>query len=281
MDTLLLVGKLAVAAALQHGRRPVFRLFVAASLPAHRREPLARLAREREIPVIDASAAELTALTGSQNHGGVAAEVGRRILESTDEAILYLEQLDHDPLAFALERFHEAHNLGYALRCVEALGADAVFLSSRDWGPEDAVVAQSSSGAYDRLTVAPLEDARGLVRRLEGIGIEAIAATPGATRSVYDFDLRAPVLIAVGGEFQGLSDEVKRACRHTAHIPMSDTIPSFPAGHAAALLAGEAARQRRRGGRAESPWPRGPSAQPATERAIPSGGRTRHARRPP
>ena len=116
------------------------------------------------------------------------------------------------------------------------------------------VIAQSSSGAYDRLMIAPLTEPQALFRQLEEAGVESLLTTAGAYRSFYDYNLRAPVLIAVGGEFQGLSDEVRKACTHSAHLPMSDEIPSFPAGHAAAILASEAARQRRQGGPKRPLW---------------------------
>jgi tRNA (guanosine-2'-O-)-methyltransferase len=166
-----------------------------------------------------------------------------------------VRSLEHAPLLFAFEGFHDAHNLGYALRCVEAFGADAAFVTPRNWGREDVIISQSSSGAYDRMRIGPLDDARSLMKELETLGIEAIGATAGAYRSFYEFNLRAPVLIAVGGEFRGLSDETKKVCRHAAHLPMADAIPSFPASHAAAILASEAARQRQNAGPPGPLWP--------------------------
>jgi tRNA G18 (ribose-2'-O)-methylase SpoU len=167
-------------------------------------------------------------------------------------------ELDRSPLLFAFENFHEPHYLGYALRCVEALGAGGVLLDG-EWGDGEAVIAQSSSGAFDRLPLALLDDPRAQFKRLEGMGVESLLATAGAVRSFYDFNLRAPALIAVGGEFKGVSDEMWKACRHTAHLPMTDPIPSFPAGHAAAILASEVARQRRMPGPSGPLWPRKPS----------------------
>lgn len=252
----LLVGKPAVQAALESGNRDIYRLFLSETLPLKRRAPFLQSAQEKNIPVEELSAPALTERTGVENHGGVAAEVGPRRFCTPEELINFLSALPHTPLVFALENLHEAHNLGYALRCVEALGADAVLLSPWNWGEGEVIVAQSSSGAFDRMKIAPLQEPRTLFKRLEEIGIESVSATAGAIRNFYDFDLRAPVLIAVGGEFKGLSDEVKKACRHSAHLPMNDAIPSFPAGHAAAILASEAARQRRLGGTPGPLWPK-------------------------
>lgn len=254
--SLLLAGKPAVQAALYAGRRTIHRLLLADTLPRKRRAPFEEAAEALRLPVVFLLPDELAKATGVENHGGVAAEVAPLVLASGNEVAARLAELRHAPLVFALEGFHDPHNLGYALRCVEALGVDAVLLSPRDWGAEEGILAQSSSGAYDRLLIGSLAAPRDLFRRLEEIGIESIAATAGAMRSFYEFDLRAPALIVVGGEFRGISDALRKACRHSAHLPMSDTIPSFPAGHAAAILAAEAARQRRLGGPSGPLWRR-------------------------
>ncbi len=254
--TLLIVGKPAVHAALESPNREVVRLRLADSLLPRRRAPFEALAEARRIPVDRVSPGRLTELTGVENHGGVALEAEPRRYINADAFLEGVSQLDHPPLLFALEAFHDPRNLGYALRCVESLGGDGALLSRREWGAEEAILAHASAGAFDRLPLAPLEDSATLLRRLETLGVDAVGATSGATRSVYDFDLRAPVLIAVGGEFKGLSDTMRKACRHTAHLPMTDSVQSFPASHAAAILAAEAARQRRAGGRPGPLWRR-------------------------
>jgi tRNA G18 (ribose-2'-O)-methylase SpoU len=271
----LLVGKLAVQAAFEGRHRSFHRLYVSETLPARRSDPFTQEAASRDVPIETLSPSSLTDLCGIQNHGGVVAEVGPRTLMGRKELLEAVRSLEHAPLLFAFEGFHDARNFGYALRCVEAFGADGVFVTPRSWGREDAVISQSSSGAYDRMRIAPLEDTRSLLKELEDLGIEAIAATAGAYRSFYDFNLRAPVLIAVGGEFRGLSDEMKKACHHAAHLPMTDAIPSFPASHAAAILASEAARQRRATG---PPGPLWPQKKPSN---LPSRSPSSTPRRPP
>jgi tRNA G18 (ribose-2'-O)-methylase SpoU len=265
-----LVGKLAAKAAMDSGHRSIHRLYLAESLSEKSASPFIERARALDAPVERVDSATLSKWTGAENHGGVALEAGPRSLSSQDEWLGFLERLDHPAMVFAFERFHDAHNLGYALRCVEALGADAVSLAVRDWGRDELILSQSSSGSYDRLMIAPLQGPRDLFKRTEALGIESVATTAGAYRNLYDFDLRAPVLIAVGGEFQGLSEAVRRACRHSARLPMADAIPSFPAGHAAAIMASEAARQRRLGGRAGPLWPKQTAAdrRPSPERAV-------------
>jgi tRNA G18 (ribose-2'-O)-methylase SpoU len=258
----LIVGKLAVQSALSAGSRPVYRLFLTESLPTKRADPFLRSAGAEGIPVEALSADELTRRTGVENHGGVAAEVGPRGMSPFEEWMARVAGSDHSPLLFAFENFHEPHNLGYALRCVEALGADGVLLD-RAYGEGGAVIAQSSSGAFDRLNMALLDDLRIQFKRLESVGVESLLATAGAMRNFYDFNLRAPVLIAVGGEFKGVSEGMRKACRHTAHLPMADPIPSFPAGHAAAILASEVARQRRLPGAGGPLWNRKPVSSPA------------------
>ncbi|MBW3623925.1 MAG: hypothetical protein KY468_11010 [Armatimonadetes bacterium] len=269
----LLVGKLAVQAALESGNRRIYRLFLSNTLPPKRAEPFHQAAASLGVTVEGLTPADLVERTGVQNHGGVAAEVGPRVLSPFEEWVRYVEGWDHAPLLFAFEKFHEPHNLGYALRCVEALGADAVLMDRREWGEDDVVIGQSSSGAYDRLPLAALDDPTKQFKRLETLGIESLLATAGAMRNFYDFNLRAPVLIAVGGEFKGLTDAVRNACRHSAHLPMADPIPSFPAGHAAAILASEVARQRRMPGPPGPLWPGKRPIIPAKGRAAEDGSR--------
>jgi TrmH family RNA methyltransferase len=72
----------------------------------------------------------------------------------------------------------------------------------------------------------------------------AVALAAGATRSIYELDLRGPVAICVGNEGAGLSREVLERAGVRASIPMPGAMESLNAGVAGSLCLFEAVRQR-------------------------------------
>jgi 23S rRNA (guanosine2251-2'-O)-methyltransferase len=71
------------------------------------------------------------------------------------------------------------------------------------------------------------------------LGLEA-----DATVSLYDLDLRVPLVVVVGGESKGVSPLVRKRSDWVAAIPMKGTVSSLNASVACALVLYEILRQR-------------------------------------
>lgn len=152
------------------------------------------------------------------------------------------------PVMIAVE-LSDPGNLGTVIRTAEAAGFAGVVVTENSVDITNPKVVRASAGSILRLPVLsrrPLSDA---VRSLRAAGHRVVAAVVDAGAEVYDGVDLVSAAIMIGNEPRGLSPEQAAMADHTITIPMSGPSESLNVGAAAAVLAFEAARQRRRGRR--------------------------------
>ncbi|MEA2734766.1 MAG: rRNA (guanosine2251-2-O)-methyltransferase, partial [Humisphaera sp.] len=145
-------------------------------------------------------------------------------------------------LLLLLEGVDDARNLGFTLRTADALGVHAVLIKKHLWDFDATEVARPSSGAYERLPLAQIDDVEPL-KQLPRRGLKLFGCIAGAKRTMFDVDLGEPGILAVGGEKRGLSGAVRSICDRLVTIP-TRAGASLSMSHASAILIGEAMRQR-------------------------------------
>jgi len=152
-------------------------------------------------------------------------------------------RLGPSPMVVVAEAVEKPGNLGAMLRTADAAGVDALIASAplTDWSNPNIV--RSSKGALFCVPVATADNGTTLAW-LRSHAIRIVAATPQATTTYTEADLRGPIAIAVGSEKHGLSQEWLDAADVRVRIPMSGRVNSLNVATAAALLIYEAVRQR-------------------------------------
>jgi len=145
----------------------------------------------------------------------------------------------------ALIGLQDPGNAGTLVRVAEAAGCAGVVLTEGSVDPWNPKVVRASAGALFRVPVVSEVDAAAMLSVAEaaGLGIVATVATEGKLPEATD--LAAPSVLLVGAEAHGLPPEVEQRATIRATIPMEGAVESLNAGIAGALLAFEAARQRR------------------------------------
>ena len=202
------------------------------------------LARELGVPTRPVEPRELDALAHGATHGGLVAVVSakpRMTVEQLDEVLG--APRNEPPLLLLLEGVDDARNLGFVLRSALALGVHAVLIKKHLWDFDAQDVARASSGAYELLPLVQIDDTAPL-RKLQQRGLRLIGCLAGAKRTLYETDLSAGTILAIGGEKRGLSGAVRSICDAFLTIPSRPDAPSLSLSHAAAIVMGEAARQR-------------------------------------
>ena len=152
--------------------------------------------------------------------------------------------LGPNPLIVVVEAIEKPGNLGAILRTADAAGVTALIScdSVTDLGNPNVV--RASKGAVFSVPVAEA----GTWETLEWLrarGIRTVAATPQATLSYTDADMRGPLAIAVGAEKPGLSRAWLDGADVGVQIPMVGRVNSLNVSIATALLIYEAVKQRR------------------------------------
>jgi 23S rRNA (guanosine2251-2'-O)-methyltransferase len=197
-------------------------------------------AEEQGFKIIKTDAEELDRMTVGSSHGGVAALcTGRTIPALTGGDIV------ENGFYVYIEGIEDPYNFGYALRSLYAAGAEAVILPERNWMSAAGVVCRSSAGASELMKLYACPD--GLAGIFKAKGYKIYAADTENASSVYDTDLRLPLLLVVGGEKRGITKAMLQSADGIIKIDYGRDFPAaLSAASAAAVLGFEVMRQNRK-----------------------------------
>jgi 23S rRNA (guanosine2251-2'-O)-methyltransferase len=241
METL--EGRQSVYAALQARRRRMRMILVAHGSHMEKLEELLSLATELGVPVKQVDRAELDAMAHGCSHGGVLAIASSLPRLNGDQLLDLHSKIEGPALLLLLEGVDDARNLGFTLRSAEALGVHAVLIKKHLWDFDAVEVARPASGAYERLPLVQIETVEPLLA-LQKRGVNLIGCIAGARQTLYETNLKIPTILAIGGEKRGLSGAVRDICDRFITIPTAGGPSLLSLSHAAAIVMGEAFRQR-------------------------------------
>jgi 23S rRNA (guanosine2251-2'-O)-methyltransferase len=237
-----LEGRQSILAALHARQRRFELILVRHDAHTEKVRDVLDLAGQLSVPVKRVCGDELDELAHGSTHGGVLAIVSEKPRTTPADLMRLLDSLQTPPLLLLLEGIDDARNLGFVLRSADALGAHGVLIKKHLWDFDPIEVARPASGAYERLPLVQLEEIEPLIQ-LQRRGLKLFGCVAGAKRRMHDVDLRAPSILAIGGEKRGLSGAVRGIVDRFIAIPTRSGA-SLSMSHASAILLAEAARQR-------------------------------------
>ncbi len=181
---------------------------------------------------------EIESLTSGSTHGGIIAICSERELPT-----LSPELIKKDGIYYIFEGIEDPYNFGYVIRSVYAAGADGIILSPRNWLSAASVVARSSAGTSEviDMLVAEPSDAADIFKSL---GYTVVGAGIRDSETIYESELKKPLLIIVGGEKRGISRSLLDKCDKVVRIDYGRTFKgSLPSVAAASIIAFEVLRK--------------------------------------
>lgn len=134
-----------------------------------------------------------------------------------------------------LENVQDPSNLGTILRTADALGVSGVIMTSDCCDIYSPKVCRGAMGALYRVPFTIVESASVFINEFNKNG-KSFAAVVRNADSVTDADFSSNVLIAIGNEGNGLTEETINACTSKITIKMCNNAESLNAGIAAAIL---------------------------------------------
>ncbi|HZM20271.1 MAG TPA: RNA methyltransferase, partial [Anaerolineales bacterium] len=147
-----------------------------------------------------------------------------------------------DSLHFVLilDQVRDPGNLGTLLRTAAATGIQAVFLPPETTDAFAPKVVRSGMGAHFQVPIHSMtwEEIRERIRDLQVF----LAEMDG--QSCWETDLRQPLVLIIGSEAEGASEEARKLATQKISIPMSGNVESLNAGVAGSVLMYEVMRQR-------------------------------------
>lgn len=239
MENYILEGNISVKAALQAGKRKIHKIYVDEKKRDKDTSYILREARKQHIDIEAHTREDIDEIAQGKTHGGLIAFCGERSYQSLQECL-------HEDKTFLciLEGIEDPFNFGHVLRALHAAGCDGVIIPPRNWTTAAGVVAKSSAGASEFLSLIIAEDMEGLLQEIKDQNITLIAAQRKDAISLYEYAFPQHICIAIGGEMRGLSKVVAQACDQNLYIPYAkDFKNAMTASSSATIFAFEFLRQ--------------------------------------
>jgi 23S rRNA (guanosine2251-2'-O)-methyltransferase len=237
-------GRICVEAALKARQRKISLLLIRDSLHQQLVETILNEADQQHIPIKYISRHELDTMAHGKTHGGIIAIATPKPPVSWEMLFEQIKSQPSAPALLLLEGIDDSQNLGFTLRSAEAMGITAVLLKKHLWDFNGTAVSRSSSGAYERLSVALLDRVDKILPGFKNLGLTIFGCIANAKRTMYEVDLAGSLMLAIGGEKRGLSAAVRQHCDVFIKIPMATDIGSLSLSHSASIMMAEMMRQR-------------------------------------
>ena len=201
---------------------------------------LRRKAKELSFEMEAVSADQIDTVTVGSSHGGIIAICTDRTIPNLSESA---DDIDANGFYVMLVGIEDPYNFGYALRSLYAAGADGVILSPRNWMGAAGVVARASAGASEMLPMFIDRD-YSCAEILKNKGYKIVCAGIRNSQTIYEADMKKPLLLVIGGEKRGISASLLSKADSIVRIDYASSFRgSLSAASSAAIIGFEVMHQ--------------------------------------
>ena len=152
-------------------------------------------------------------------------------------------RVDSDAIFVALDQVSNPGNLGTILRTADAVNASGVILIGNATDPYAPTALNASRGAIFSVPVVQLDHAQMLLDWARSQNIRIVTTSDHAAKTLWNVDLRAPILFCLGNEGEGLPSELL-VQGEAVKIPMYGAVDSLNLAVAASVLLYECVRRK-------------------------------------
>lgn len=200
------------------------------------------------ITVHPISRVKLDRMAGPGSHQGIAArcrEAGLQQGMTIDDLCTGLR--DRNSIILALDRVMDPHNLGACIRTADAAGVAAVVIPKSHSAPLNATVSKVACGALESMNIVTVTNIARALRRLHDAGCQVVGTAGTADKTIYELDLRLPIVLVMGSEESGMRRNTREHCDELVRVPMHGTVESLNLSVAAGICLYEIVRRRQAG----------------------------------
>ena len=241
----LIPGFHSVRDALTQGRLRIQEVWISKGKGSGRIREIIRMAQVRKIPIRFKEDSELAALFPGTVHQGVAAKIEEFHYSDLNEVIAASMRRPGHALLVAADHITDEGNLGALVRTAAFFGAHGLILPKDRSAGISATVLKRSSGGYLHLPVVKVVNMGRTLDFLEKKGFWIIGAAGEGRESIYEFDWRRDLVLALGNEERGLTRSVRERCHQVVRITGSARVESLNVSVAGGVILSEIIRQRR------------------------------------
>jgi len=197
------------------------------------------MADELEIRVIEGSDNDLWRMSRDNSQGipDVLALVGR------DPNLSFDEVISTGGLIWLLAGAAYPVNIGFCIRTAEVSGADAVFVDAELSNTERKAAKRASMKAHRFIPVF-WGDGFEAAKSAKDRGFKIVSLEDIGGKTPWNTDLTGNIMLIVGGERNGIPQNILDISDEIIRVPMSGFVPSFNLQAPLSVVAIEAQRQR-------------------------------------
>ena len=219
------------------------RLYVQQDLRNPQIKELLSITKQMDIPVILVPGAKLNRIT-RKNHQGVICYLSPVEYHDLKNVVQSAFESGEDPLVVMLDRVTDVRNFGSICRTAECMGAHAVLVPQRGGAMVNSDAIKASSGAINRMPICREHNLKNSLSYLKDSGLTIISCTEKSSKNSFDIDLTGPLVLIMGSEQDGVSQEYIKLSEHSLKIPMEGDIASLNVSVATGMFLYEIQRQR-------------------------------------
>jgi 23S rRNA (guanosine2251-2'-O)-methyltransferase len=208
-----------------------------------RLQKLINLADQHGVAVQWSSAQQLDDLVEGRHQGVIAlCKQG----QTYDEAYLnkLVEEQGQSAFFLMLDGVTDPHNLGACLRSADGAGVQAVIVPKDNSVGLTPVVSKVASGAAETIPLIVVTNLSRTLKNLQQQGVWSVGTTGDAQQTVYQVDLKGPIVLVMGSEGTGMRQLVRNQCDFLVKLPMAGEVSSLNVSVATGICLFEAVRQR-------------------------------------
>jgi len=226
------------------GARNIFELFIADGTADQRVAKLTELANEKNIPVRRRSKVDITRLTGTDHHQGVALRLEAFSYAELDDVLSSWKEEGGDAIIVVLDGIQDPHNLGALIRSAASAGVLCVIIPRDRAAGVTATAEKVAAGAAETVPIAQVTNIAVTLEQLKDSGFWIYGADEKSNSSLYQQKLTGNVALVIGGEGEGIRPLVRKKCDVVFSIPLAGGVGSLNASVAGGIAMFEAVRQR-------------------------------------
>lgn len=148
------------------------------------------------------------------------------------------------PFYIFCDAVQDPGNMGTIIRTADAAGVDAVILSKGCVDIYNPKTVRSTMGSLFHVPAVKIENSTDTLHMLKKKGLSVVSGHLSAAKQHFEVNMKKGVVLVVGNEANGVSDEVLKMSDEKVVIPIMGQAESLNAGIASGILMYEVVRQR-------------------------------------
>ncbi|NDD57881.1 MAG: tRNA/rRNA methyltransferase [Chlamydiae bacterium] len=186
---------------------------------------------------------DLDKITGSVHHEGICILGKERLPMPQDQALQAISQLPGNTCLLYMDGVQNPHNIGSILRTCAHFNIPFLLGEKGKLPALSPSACRISKGGSEMVCLVEIENKKSFFAKLKKIGFEIISTSSHVEDSLYSTDLPGRMVLAIGSEADGVSQDLVSISSKKIQIPGSGKVESLNVAVATGLLLGEFHRQ--------------------------------------